>query len=167
MFTSDNFEWFSFSLVFHSWNNLNVAEGSLGWESMKGRTLMVIHRIKAAIGSRGTMTAELPESTVKSRFETRLELITNTIQIRFRLQLFIYCHFQELWEKKKLGDGLKLAGKIRSRICFLLRGLTTAYLKAAQTQPDIREQLIRCITQWPMVEKTSLSGHWGILPRGQ
>lgn len=57
---------------------------------------MVIHRIKAAIGSRGTMTAELPESTVKSRFETRLELITNTIQIRFRLQLFIYCHFQEL-----------------------------------------------------------------------
>lgn len=63
--------------------------------------------------------------------------------------------------------GLKLDKTLGSRLFFFISGCTAACLKAAGTEPDIREELISWITQGPSVLKTSLKRRGGTVSRGQ
>ena len=63
--------------------------------------------------------------------------------------------------------GLKLESKVGSRFFFLIKGWTTACLKAAGMHPEVRDVLIRVKTVVPTESKTSLRRREGTQSEGQ
>ena len=63
--------------------------------------------------------------------------------------------------------GLKLESIVGSRVFFLIKGSTTACLKAAGIRPEVRDVLIKVKTVGPMESKTSLRRREGTQFEGQ
>ena len=76
--------------------------------------------------------------------------------------------FSSTLERKGSWEmGLKLDKIDGSMFFFLRRGFTTACLKAAGTQPEVRQQLMMDSMFGPIVPRTSLRSRGGILSEGQ
>ena len=69
--------------------------------------------------------------------------------------------------KDKWETGLKLDSTEVSRCVFLRRGLTTACLKAAGTDPELRQVFIKTSKRDPTELKTSFRNLAGIMSKGQ